>query len=57
MAYLRALFATFCADEAEVEARCTVAMALFVSSHLLATDHGSRTRGQAIDLALDRLMA
>jgi hypothetical protein len=56
-AYLRALFATFCADEAEVEARCTVAMALFVSSHLLATDHASRTRGQAIDLALDRLLA
>jgi hypothetical protein len=57
MAYLRTLFATFCADEAEVEARCTVAMALFVSSHLLATDHGPRTRGQAIDLALDRLLA
>jgi hypothetical protein len=32
-------------------------MALFVSSHLLATDHGSRSRGQAIDLALDRLLA
>lgn len=57
MAYLRTLFATFCAGEVEVEARCTVAMALFVSSHLLATDHGPRTRGQAIDLALERLLA
>ena len=57
MTYLRTLFATFCADEADVEARCTVAMALFVSSHLLATDHGRRTRGQAIDLALERLLA
>ncbi|HSK90654.1 MAG TPA: TetR/AcrR family transcriptional regulator [Euzebyales bacterium] len=57
MAYLRTLFATFCVDEPEVEARCTVAMALFISSHLLATDHGHRTRGQAIDLAMDRLLA
>jgi AcrR family transcriptional regulator len=57
MAYLRTLFGTFCADEADVEARCTVAMALFVSGRLLATDHGHRTRGQAIGLALDRLLA
>jgi hypothetical protein len=32
-------------------------MPLFVSSHLLATDHRPRTHGQRIGLALDRLLA
>ena len=52
MAYLRSLFGAFCVDDGDVEARSTIAMALFVGSHFMAADHGSRTRAEVLELAL-----
>jgi len=57
MDYMRSLFGGFCTDEDEVEARCVVAFSLFVGSHFMATDHGGRSRAEAVALALARLEA
>jgi len=51
MDFLRAQFATFCADEAEVEARSTLAFCLLIGEHFLSADHGGRTRAEVVDLA------
>jgi AcrR family transcriptional regulator len=55
MEYMRSLFGAFCADEDDVEARCVLAFSLFVGSHFMATDHGDRSRADAVALALRRL--
>lgn len=57
MDYARSLFAAFCADEADIEARCMLAFSLAVGSHFLAADHGTRSREDVVDLALLRLLA
>jgi AcrR family transcriptional regulator len=57
MQYLRGLFAAFCPDEAEVEARCLLVLSLLVGSRLIAADHGPRTRADVLELALKRLLA
>jgi AcrR family transcriptional regulator len=57
MDYMRSLFGAFCGDEDEVEARCMVAMALFIGSPFMAADHGARSRKEVIELALARLLA
>lgn len=57
MDYMRSLFGAFCPDEDEVEARCLLAISLFIGSHFLAADHGERTRAEAVELALRRLEA
>jgi AcrR family transcriptional regulator len=57
MDYMRSLFGAFCRDDDEVEARCTLAFSLFIGSHFMATDHGARSRRQAIELAMRRLEA
>ena len=57
MDYMRSLFAGFCADEDEVEARCLLTMSLFVGSHFIAGDHGNRSRAEVLELALARLAA
>jgi AcrR family transcriptional regulator len=56
VAYMRGLFSEFCPDPDEVEARCLVAMALFVGSHFVAADHGHRSRREVIDRALEQLL-
>jgi AcrR family transcriptional regulator len=57
MDYMRSLFGAFCADENDAEARCMVAMSLFVGNHFIAADHGSRSRADVLELALRRLVA
>jgi hypothetical protein len=57
MDYLRALFGSFCPDEDDVEARCMVFYSLWIGSHLIATDHGARSRAYVLKLALRRLEA
>jgi AcrR family transcriptional regulator len=57
MTYLRSLFAAFCSDEGEVEARSLVTMSLFVGHHFVAAGHGARTRAEVVELALARLLA
>jgi AcrR family transcriptional regulator len=57
MDYLRSLFGAFCPDEADVEARCMLAMSVFVGNHFIAADHGPRTRGDVLKLAVRLLLA
>jgi len=57
MEYMRSLFGEFCPDEHEVEARCMVFYSLWIGSHFIAADHGSRSRADVMKLALTRLEA
>jgi hypothetical protein len=54
---LRSLFASFSLDAADVEARCLLALSLFIGTRLTAADHGGRSRAQVLGLALERLLA
>lgn len=57
MDYMRSLFGAFCPGEDEVEVRCLFAFSLFVGSHFMRADHGSRSRRELLELALRRLEA
>ena len=57
MDYLRSLFGAFCPDEDDVEARCMVFYSLWIGSHFIAADHGTRSRADVLKLALTRLEA
>jgi AcrR family transcriptional regulator len=57
MDYMRSLFAAFCPDEADVEARCMVFYSLWIGSHFIAADHGARSRADVLKLALRQLEA
>ena len=57
MEYMRGLFGAFADDPGDVEARCLLVFSLFVGSHFVAVDHGARSRGEVVELALRRLMA
>jgi AcrR family transcriptional regulator len=57
MDYMRSLFGAFCADEDDVEARCMVFYSLWIGSHFIAADHGTRSRADVLKLALRRLVA
>ena len=57
MEYMRSLFGAFCPDDDEVEARCLVFYSLWIGSHFIAADHGSRSRADVLKLALTRLEA
>jgi AcrR family transcriptional regulator len=57
MDYMRGLFGSFCADEDEVEVRCTLVMSLFVANKFIAADHAPRSRTEVLKMALERLVA
>jgi AcrR family transcriptional regulator len=57
MDFLRSLFGAFCADENEVEVRCMVFYSLWIGSHFIAADHGTRRRREVVALALRQLEA
>ena len=57
MEYLRSLFGAFCPDEDEVEARSMLAFSLGIGNHLMAADHGPRSRAEVLELAASRLLA
>ena len=57
MEYLRSLFGAFTSDADDVEARCLVFYSLWIGSHFIAADHGSRSRADVLKLALSRLEA
>jgi AcrR family transcriptional regulator len=57
MDYMRSLFGAFCRDEDEVEARCILAISLWIGNHFIAADHGARSRSDVLELALRRLEA
>jgi AcrR family transcriptional regulator len=56
MDYMRSLFGAFCADEDDVETRCTVFYSLWIGSYFIAAQHGDKTRSQVLGLAVDRLL-
>lgn len=56
MEYLRALFGSYCDDPGEVEGRSLLAFALAIGSHFIAADHGELARGDAVELAVQRLL-
>jgi AcrR family transcriptional regulator len=56
MQYMRSLFRGFCPDDTEVEVRCTITAALYLSNYLTAADHGPRTRADVLRLALAKLL-
>ncbi len=57
MAYLRSLFAQFCADEKDVEARSMLAFSLFIGAYFITAEHEGRSRSQVLQLAIDRLLS
>jgi AcrR family transcriptional regulator len=57
MDYLRMLFGALSPDPDEVEARCMVFYSLWIGSHFIAADHGTRSRTDVLKLALARLEA
>ena len=57
MDYMRSLFAAFCPDEEEVEARCMLAFSVWIGNHLVVADHGPRSRADVLELTLARLLA
>ena len=57
MEYMRSLFSAICRDEDEVEVRCLLAFSLFIGNHFVAADHGKRSRGDVLRLALKHLVA
>ena len=57
MEYLRSLFGAFCPDVDEVEARSMLAFSLLIGNHLMAADHGPRSRTEVLELAARWLLA
>jgi hypothetical protein len=57
MKYMRSLFGEFCPDADDVEARCTIAFALWIGNHFIAADHAGRRRADVVGSILDRLLA
>ncbi len=57
MDYLRPLFGAFCSDADDVEARCMLAFSLLIGDHVMAADHGARSRADVLELAVRRLLA
>ena len=51
MEYLRGLFGAFCSDEADVEARCLLALSLWIGNHFLAAGHEGRSRAEVLGRA------
>lgn len=57
MEWLRSLFAQFCADEDDVEARSMLAYSLMVGSYFVSAQHDGKSRSQILQLAVDRLLS
>lgn len=57
IAYLRTLLGTVCDDEEELEARCLIAFSVAIADHLIAADHGARSRTDVREVIRKRLFA
>ena len=55
MDYMRSLFGAFISDRDQVEMRCLVAFSLFIGNPFIVADHGDRSRGDVLRLALQWL--
>jgi AcrR family transcriptional regulator len=56
MGFLRSLFAEFCADEEDAEARAMLAYSLFVGSYFISAERNKKARARTTQLAVDRLL-
>jgi len=56
MEFMRPLFADFCRDGDEVEARCLLAFSLFIGSPFITADHDGRSRADVVEQALEQLL-
>lgn len=56
MEFMRPLFADFCRDGDDVEARCLLALSLFIGSPFITADHDGRSRADVIKQALEWLV-
>jgi AcrR family transcriptional regulator len=56
MDYLRSLFGALFPDGDDVEARCMLAMSLYVGNHFIFADHGARSRADVMELTLRWLL-
>lgn len=57
MEFMRPLFADFCRDADDVEARCLLAFSLFIGSPFIASDHNGRSRLDVVEQALEQLVS
>ena len=57
MAYMRSLFGAFCPGDDDVEARCLLALSLWIGNHFIAAEHGARSRADVLALIMRRLLA
>ena len=55
--YLRSLIGELSPDANDVEARSMLAFSLAIGNHFIAADHGARSRGDVLELAMERLLA
>lgn len=56
MGYLRKLFAEFCPDPADAEARSLLMFSLGIANQLLTAEHGRLSRAEVLDVAVRRLL-
>jgi hypothetical protein len=57
MGYLRSLLAPFCSDEDDLEVRCMIAFSTAIGGHVIAADHGGRSRQDIRALISQRLFS
>ena len=57
IAYLRTLLGTVCDDDEDLEARCLIAFSVAIADHLIAADHGTRSRADVREVIRRRLFA
>jgi AcrR family transcriptional regulator len=57
MEYMRSLFGALCPDEGDVEVRCMLLLSLWVGNHLIAAEHGPRSRADVLRRTLRWLEA
>jgi AcrR family transcriptional regulator len=55
MEFMRPLFADFCRDADDVEARCLLVFSLFIGGPFITADHDGRSRADVIEQALEEL--
>jgi AcrR family transcriptional regulator len=57
MDYLRSLFAAFCPDPDDAEARSLLAFSLWIGNHFIAAGHGPSSRTAVVERAFESLLA
>jgi AcrR family transcriptional regulator len=57
MQFMRELFADFCEDGDDVEARCLLVFSLFIGGPFITTDHAGRSRAEVVGRALEWLVS